>query len=333
MKTSYDAGHRIAGIVYLHRINDTRMLGSVMLTFAMFQRMVGTECSRNIVLGTTFWDSVDQQAGATREIELQTVPEFWGSLYDKGSKVTRMNDKESIIQLLLSIADLKTTTLQIQDEMAKQDMQLLETGAGLMLQDNALKTLKAEHQATIEQASTRATEKIEIKAVEVKKELEIRSKAQTLALKARLNEQKREEKAAEKARKLRDKEHAKDMKQAQKEAKNAEAEKKSNQLKAEAEEKALKAKQERERQELHLQQAKESRGRSNAVYQRIGMQLQWLKVRRKKGKVSARWTNRNDKKAINKAYTRLCDNCCNLIGEGIYWRKRLPIHKRSVLSD
>ena len=38
--------------------------------------MTGPACSDNIVLGTTFWDCVDEQLGVERQLELQMVPEF-----------------------------------------------------------------------------------------------------------------------------------------------------------------------------------------------------------------------------------------------------------------
>lgn len=124
---SYKAGRRLAGIVYLHRITDTRMFGSSMLSFGVFQRMTGPACSDKIVLETTFCDSLDEQLGAERQLELQTVPEFWGSSFDQCSKVMRMGDKHSITQLLHSLASSSPVTLKIQDEMIIQKLPLHET--------------------------------------------------------------------------------------------------------------------------------------------------------------------------------------------------------------
>lgn len=111
LAVSFKAGRQLAGVVYLRRIADTRMQGSAMLNFQVFRNMTGPACSNNIVLGTTFWDCVEEDPGAKRELESQTVPEFWGSSFDQGSKVMRMGDKASITQLLHRLAKSQPITL------------------------------------------------------------------------------------------------------------------------------------------------------------------------------------------------------------------------------
>ncbi|CAF9907857.1 MAG: hypothetical protein ALECFALPRED_004023 [Alectoria fallacina] len=320
---SYEAGRRLAGIVYLHRITDTRMLGSSMLNFGVFQRMTGPACSDNIVLGTTFWDSVDEQLGVERQLELQTVPEFWGSSFDQGSKIMRMNDKGSITQLLHRLAGSDPVTLKIQDEMITQNLPLHETEAGIALQETALRRLHQEHNELLAQASSEATQAKAKQAAETDKELKARQIAYDRVLKEREKQQKHDKKDIEKAAKKATKEHEKVLKLELKSSKKAEAAVKAEQVRAAAQEKAHSAEQAKLERERHIRQAQDNREASKVLYQSIGMQLQWLKVRRKNGKVSAKWTNRDDKKAVNKAYTRICNNCRHMVGEGLFYRKLL----------
>lgn len=57
----------------------------------MFKRLVGDEYYPNVVLGTTFWDSLGSIAhGERREAKLIQEDAFWGQLYRRGSKIRRL---------------------------------------------------------------------------------------------------------------------------------------------------------------------------------------------------------------------------------------------------
>lgn len=86
LQTLAPRGLKLCGIVYLHRINDTRVFGSAQRTLALFAKMVGAQL-RSVRLCTTMWDQVDAQTGTSRENQL--VRKFWKSLIEKGAQVTR----------------------------------------------------------------------------------------------------------------------------------------------------------------------------------------------------------------------------------------------------
>ena len=292
-----------------------------MLNFQVFQCMAGPACSKNIVLGTTFWDSIDEQLGAERQLELEMVPEFWGSAFDRGSKVMKMNDKCSITKLLHTFAENRPVTLRIQEEMITQNLPLHETEAGIVFQGTALRQLHQQHNELLAQASSEATEVVARKAAETEKEIKVRQIEYNRVLKERQKQQKRDKKEMEKAAKMSNKKHDKAIKQELKNTKKAEATVKAEEARAAAQERTRAAEQAKARHERHLRQAQDNREASKVLYQNIGMQLQWLKARRKQGKVSAKWTNRDDKKAVNKAYTRICNNCRHMVGEGLFYRE------------
>lgn len=86
LQTLAPRGLKLCGIVYFHRINDTRVFGSAQRTLALFAKMVGPQL-KSVRLCTTMWDQVDAQTGASRENQL--TRKFWKSLIDKGAQVTR----------------------------------------------------------------------------------------------------------------------------------------------------------------------------------------------------------------------------------------------------
>ena len=233
----------------------------------------------------------------------------------------KMNDKCSITKLLHTFAESPPVTPRIQEEMITQNLPLHETETGIAFQGTALRQLHRQHKDLLAQASSEATEVIAKKAAETEKEIKVRQIEYDRVLKARGKQQKRDKKEAEKAAKKSNREHDKAIKQEIKNIKKAEAASKAEEARAAAQERTRSAEQAKAQQERHLRQAQGNWEASKVLYQNIGMQLKWLKVRRKQGKVSAKWTNRDNKKAVNKAYTRICNNCRHMVGEGLFYRK------------
>jgi hypothetical protein len=63
LSASYKSGMRLNGAIYLHRIQDVRMEGSALRSLRVFKRLCGDEFMKNVVIGTTFWDSVSEETG------------------------------------------------------------------------------------------------------------------------------------------------------------------------------------------------------------------------------------------------------------------------------
>lgn len=132
LSATYDINVRMSGIVYLHRISDTRIQGSARRNLIMFRKLCGPGCLPNIILATTFWDITNPGVGAERERELIQVENFWGFMHSRGSAVLRHSgSRESAMAILeWALRNRRRLTLQIQREINIEGLYLDETEAG-----------------------------------------------------------------------------------------------------------------------------------------------------------------------------------------------------------
>ncbi|KAF8441313.1 P-loop containing nucleoside triphosphate hydrolase protein [Boletus edulis BED1] len=104
LNSSYKKGLRLSGILYLHRITDNRMAGTLLKNLRVFRKLCGKDALDKVYLTTTMWDEVDQSTGERRLEELET--EYWRSMVMQGAQVVRcQNDEYSakkIIQQIVS---------------------------------------------------------------------------------------------------------------------------------------------------------------------------------------------------------------------------------------
>jgi hypothetical protein len=146
---SYVGGHRLTAILYLHRVTDTRMAGSAIRNLTIFKKLIGDKALGNVVLVTTMWDRIDQDVGAMRERELLDTQEFWGKLVRSGVTVTRFDGtRKGAYSILQSLLNKTTRTLNIQEEMMDNHLQLVETNAGKEVLAH-ITELKLQHQREI----------------------------------------------------------------------------------------------------------------------------------------------------------------------------------------
>ncbi len=132
LSSSYRSQMKLTGIIYLHRIKDERMTNALMRNLTMFRSLCGDDAFKNVVLVTTFWDEMpDLAKGEAREKMLVEVPDWWGYMASKGSQVRRfLNTYESALEILADLTGLPEITLQIQEEMVNQGLEVNETTAG-----------------------------------------------------------------------------------------------------------------------------------------------------------------------------------------------------------
>ena len=86
-------GLHLSGIIYFHRINDTRMLGSAQRTLRLLTLCIGDQYLRHVRLCTTMWNPVDKDLFESREKQLKM--KFWTELIDKGARVERFDGTQS----------------------------------------------------------------------------------------------------------------------------------------------------------------------------------------------------------------------------------------------
>lgn len=139
----------LRGVIYLHRITDTRMQGSALKNLFMFKKLCGPEGLKNVILATTMWENVDTEDGSRREADLRDTPEFWKTMIENhGSRMVRhQNSTDSAVRIIESLLEsTELITYAIQNEMVNQGKDLDQTSAG-----QELWNIQAEERARFEQ--------------------------------------------------------------------------------------------------------------------------------------------------------------------------------------
>lgn len=127
---SYDDGMKVAGIVYLHDICQSRMIGTSRKNLDMFRKLCGDDALKNVILGTTKWGDVDPDVGLKRASHL--AESFWKDMVDLGSTIVQVHATESsaweIINLILNHDSVNHVL--IQNELVDLKMIIPQTSAG-----------------------------------------------------------------------------------------------------------------------------------------------------------------------------------------------------------
>lgn len=98
-------GHSLAGILYLHRITDTRVCGSDLLNLQMLKAIAGPQFYSRVVVASTMWDTIPNeeldQICQGREAALKNSEKYWQDMIAGGCKYFRYRgDEESGLQIL-----------------------------------------------------------------------------------------------------------------------------------------------------------------------------------------------------------------------------------------
>ena len=147
LDTAFDKGQLLSGIVYLHRITDTRVAGSARRALQLFQRICGEDNFRNIILATTFWNSIAhcEETGIDREQQLLNNEGLWKCMKEKGAQTTRLaRDYKTILPALINMAAKPGVILRIQHELNKS-CSLEGSMASFFISDDSAQ-LKTEHE-------------------------------------------------------------------------------------------------------------------------------------------------------------------------------------------
>ncbi|KAJ8072892.1 hypothetical protein PM082_016451 [Marasmius tenuissimus] len=131
LANDFKRGRRLAGILYLHRISDTRMSGVSRRNFNMFKQLCGERTLRNVVIVTNMWGQVNAQTGEARETELGTSEDFFKPALDKGAKMVRYdNTPENALAILRDLLENEPLPLRIQTEIVEHQKHIWQTAAG-----------------------------------------------------------------------------------------------------------------------------------------------------------------------------------------------------------
>jgi len=107
------------------------MTGSAFENLRMFRNLVGEDALSNVILITTFWDTVSLNVGQSREKELTTNKQFWGRMLEKGCQVRRLQDNKNREEALkiIQIVGAGKVTLQAQREIVEEGKNIRDTAA------------------------------------------------------------------------------------------------------------------------------------------------------------------------------------------------------------
>ncbi|KAH7925410.1 hypothetical protein BV22DRAFT_1161391 [Leucogyrophana mollusca] len=150
---SYSDEMRLAGVIYLHEITQTRMLGTSRKNLMMFERLCGNEGFRSVILATTKWANLPDGIAAGTKREDQLKGTFWKEMVERGSQIARFNGTHpsawEIVNRIIENHD-HPLTLHIQTELVDLGKLIPETEAGNTLR-TTLKELIETHKKTVMQ--------------------------------------------------------------------------------------------------------------------------------------------------------------------------------------
>ena len=143
---------KLAGIIYVHRISETKFDGLAAKNFTLLRELCGEETLKSVVLMTNMWGRVTPEQGDARERQLRG--EYFKPAIDNGAQLCRHdNTLESAREILRKIVRNKPDALRLQIEMVHEGKSLKETAAGAVLRDEIqveIRAVKEEMKAVVE---------------------------------------------------------------------------------------------------------------------------------------------------------------------------------------
>lgn len=129
---AHRTGFKLSGLVYLHRITDSRLQGSGLRSLEVLKAMCGHHCYHSIVMVTTRWDEVNGSVGCDHQAELVNNTAFWGDIIASGGRVMPLlwSNASALAIIDHILANPRRLTLNIQLELASGNTSLYDTTAG-----------------------------------------------------------------------------------------------------------------------------------------------------------------------------------------------------------
>ncbi|KIM73979.1 hypothetical protein PILCRDRAFT_14796 [Piloderma croceum F 1598] len=131
LKTTYNHGITITGLLFLHPIFDHRTIHLQRYAKGV-EKLCGTDALQLVILATTMWDTVTKPIGEVREEELRT--QFWKSMIASGSRMERFDNTCQSAWGILGQFTGVGRPLLLQMEMVDERKPLKWTAIGSMLQ-------------------------------------------------------------------------------------------------------------------------------------------------------------------------------------------------------
>jgi chromosome condensin MukBEF ATPase and DNA-binding subunit MukB len=141
LQNSYKGNINLATIIYLHRISDNRMSGSVLRNLQVFTTLCGQKAMPNVVITTTMWGEARRESAERREAELKR--EFWKDMVDDGCRIERFQDSyQSAWKVIGKLSNKDSAKVLLPREIVDASLRLNETQAGIALNKELEKLIK-----------------------------------------------------------------------------------------------------------------------------------------------------------------------------------------------
>ncbi|CUA73129.1 hypothetical protein RSOLAG22IIIB_10563 [Rhizoctonia solani] len=157
---AYEKKHKVVGLLYFHRISDTRVGGANFRHMNMFKALCGKGAIKNVVYVTNMWSEPPLEDEIHREQELRNTSEFFGEPLANGAQMARhVNTPESALDIIRMILGRGHVVTKLQRQLVDEKLPLEETDVGLAIgkdleddlrkQQNELNELKAEKEKAL----------------------------------------------------------------------------------------------------------------------------------------------------------------------------------------
>ncbi|KAI1412211.1 P-loop containing nucleoside triphosphate hydrolase protein [Hypoxylon sp. FL1857] len=138
----------INGIIYLHRISDTRLGGAAKTNLEMLKGLCGRSAFSNIAVATTMWSPHGQERLSQENREQQLKDTYLADMIKEGTRVIRHDCSRSALERQASAKAIfrqvfdtwkdDHVVLQIQYDMVEHQSRLENTAAGMVLEAQML---------------------------------------------------------------------------------------------------------------------------------------------------------------------------------------------------
>ncbi|KAF8756751.1 50S ribosome-binding GTPase [Rhizoctonia solani] len=134
LTAAYSQQFKITGLLYLHRITDTRVGGTDMRHLNMFKELCGTDSLQNVVYVTNMWSNPPTEDEMFRENALRDGIDLFGGPLALGAQMARhYNTQESAHDIIRLLLPREPTMPKIAKEIKDENRKLEETAAGIAL--------------------------------------------------------------------------------------------------------------------------------------------------------------------------------------------------------
>lgn len=138
MATTYEQGMLLTGVIFMHPINQQRLLGSEARRNRLFKKILGENAYKRVIIATTMWNQVSQREAESRMDQRRNRSDVWGDMVKLGAEVVRHDDDSgSATAIIKSVVQFGSPVeLQLQKELLEAGGQIGLTSAGKQLDED-----------------------------------------------------------------------------------------------------------------------------------------------------------------------------------------------------